>query len=1251
MFPNARLVASLALVLLASLLAAAGADTIVIDEAWCKVTAPEKATAGGPFPVTVEYSGIEPRSLLCVDLHWQKTDGSYGGFLAWGGPYPEVAGNGRHTFSFRIAAQEGLGAISVLVFLSPDGSFDKRTKETRGQAVPVSGEAPTYKKSWVWIDTSAVERELVEGQSWEVPVEYYLDPSEDDGGTAISLWGAGPWIDCPDGTYTKERHHVSYPGTSRRIEAKPGRHREVVAFRVPPALARNSILLIANFRDAGGKDWPWHVRSRDVYFHRAGGFFELQTDRPGNLFTYDEAVRIGVRLLDNAVSPAGELSYKVTDVRGEQVTQGTVDLTDGKPGQVIPVELRLERRGTFLIEVEVPGWETRYTTFARIPDVMQITGGAPTRFGMTNVVTPSAPERTERLCQIARRLGLTSCRSFTNWYEIEPGPDEYRLEAWDRAIEIANRNGISAWLCIVSPPAWAQRGAPEMVGYRPFQGDVAAWTDMVRTVTARYKGRFLGWEWLNEILPGGSPTPVDDYLELVKAGTAAVRATDPDARILLAGGLWPRTFRQAVLKAGVAEHIDVLPVHYSTGGGIAEARSDLVIVGAQRVEVWDNETARGLSIWDAPPQFDLQHTLQSNWILTNWADELCAGAQRIIYFGGEGDPAGNWSYLLDDTSPRPVAATLAVFISKVHDATPLGVFAFGKGGVFHLFDNHGKAVLIASSTNEGETVPLRVGSEHVEVVDYQGNPTPVAAPGGVAPLKLGETRVYVDGADLDVLKSYLVPQVLTRQAPQIAQGALKGTTSMAGTPHLTMLRGQRGSLRIGLRNLYDRELSGSLEVGFPEGWEFTGALGFSLQPGANATLPLLVDLAPDAEPGDYPVSVRVRFAWDKLPVVEKPAIVSVISPESLGNQLVNGDFEQPETPGAPAGWSGNAERVAADPVDEGLGRHSLKFTGITADWQHETAKIAVRAGQSYLYTAWVWNQDMHAGSNLTLHFADGTERALYDVNVFTCGEANPSWQVYSARFEAPEGTETVSVTPVVRGAGWALFDNLRVSAYEGSDYAADALRVATPPAIDGDLSDWRDREPLPLIGKNQLTALAAEYAWTPGNLSAVGYVRWDDENLYVAVRVRDDAHHPATGEETSTGDSLTLAFDPTGRGQDCQAKAFVYYVSSLAPGGGSGKHTLYRPADRAGGRTAGHLARDSSVHELAVARGEGLTTYELRIPFAELGISGPQVGAKLGLSVQVNDGDGQGLAATMGWGEGLQPAWAPGNLGIVTLLP
>ena len=46
-------------------------------------------------------------------------------------------------------------------------------------------------KSWIYIDPAASARALVEGERWEVPVEYYLDPSEDDGGTKPTIWAAG----------------------------------------------------------------------------------------------------------------------------------------------------------------------------------------------------------------------------------------------------------------------------------------------------------------------------------------------------------------------------------------------------------------------------------------------------------------------------------------------------------------------------------------------------------------------------------------------------------------------------------------------------------------------------------------------------------------------------------------------------------------------------------------------------------------------------------------------------------------------------------------------------------------------------------------------------------------------------------------------------------------------------------------------------------------------------------------------------
>ena len=245
--------------------------------------------------------------------------------------------------------------------------------------------------------------------------------------------------------------------------------------------------------------------------------------------------------------------------------------------------------------------------------------------------------------------------------------------------------------------------------------------------------------------------------------------------------------------------------------------------------------------------------------------------------------------------------------------------------------------------------------------------------------------------------------------------------------------------------------------------------------------------------------------------------------------------------------------------------------------------VNLRGGTTYLYTAWIWNQGMEGGSNINYRMKDGTSKTLTNNAVINIGNSTPSWQVFTCRFQAPENVVEASFVPVVRGAGAALYDNLRVTVFEGSDFAAEAVKVRKPPTIDGKLDDWNRACPIPLIGRNQLRVIDKNYAWTPQNLSGVAYLDWDSRNLYVAVEVLDNIHHPAgDGETVITGDSVILAFDPTNRSPDAAARSCAYYVSSQKPAGGSGTHTLYRPSSHSGGRPSGHLARDSSVHEIVV---------------------------------------------------------------------
>jgi hypothetical protein len=267
------------------------------------------------------------------------------------------------------------------------------------------------------------------------------------------------------------------------------------------------------------------------------------------------------------------------------------------------------------------------------------------------------------------------------------------------------------------------------------------------------------------------------------------------------------------------------------------------------------------------------------------------------------------------------------------------------------------------------------------------------------------------------------------------------------------------------------------------------------------------------------------------------------------------------------------------------------------------------------------------------------------------GERSASWHFYSCKTVAPQNLKSISFTPVVKGAGWAMYDNLRVSLYEGSNYTAECYRAKTPLKIDGKLDDWNKACPIPLLCENQLTVHDKSYKWTPDNVSGVAYLQWDDKFLYFAAEVKDDVHAAkTTGDDTLSGDSIALAIHPANRAPGKDDKAFVYYLSSAAPGGGSGATTLYRPAAHCGGLSSGQLARDSSVYEIAI-RTEGTTTiYELKMPWSELGGINPAFGTKIGLSLLLNDNDGNSKAATMSWGDGLISGWAPSNFGIATFV-
>lgn len=1234
----------------------------VLDTDWCRIETPDSVKARENFSVKVLLKQGAPADLkLGGDIHLMKQDGTYLGFGAWGGP-PRNATPGSVTeFHYRMPAMKnGANTVIVHYFLTKNG-WAERVKDVPSPRIRVEGAnmkrpvSASLKKSW--IITGRAERAdgrplttcpLQEGEEFLLPVRYYVDPSDDWGGTELTILGVGPWIDCPDNVYSKHQRHLTYPLAISPLRCRIGEEvQEKIRIRVPKLFSArppkagvlgDSLLLIFQFRGNDGENWPWQVRTELGNFQRRESFFDLSTPMPGNLFPGSKPVEIVVTpgSLARKSGEARELLWQVFLIDGSQVASGRQTLSPVSGPLHIRPEIPSEKRGTFRFRAEVDGWEVRETTFARIPDLEAITRGGATPFGGQKFA--GNPEAVTA----ARLLGLRFCRTWVKWSTLQPAPtmwNEAYLEELKESVRQMNANRIRPWLVLYDPPAWAIDN-PEgwTAGFFPFPFREQELKAVVRRLAETFKGQVIGFEWLNEICPGKlSRNPVDDYIRFCRIATQTVKAVDPSFEIQAAGGLWPRSYRKSLLAAGLSKHVDILPVHYGDGNTVQMAAEDLKNNGTA-LPVIDNETGRGLATWGMPLEIALKDRSQSDYFFTRFPAELLAGCQRIVLFGGEPDPAGNWSFFWGDMSPRPSAAALAVLVSKLWNAKPVGEFSLGRGDSIKLFEAPGnRAVMVVSTVEkEGETIQLPAGRGELLLTDQQGNERRLPEAERHM-LKLSISPYIVEGGDLDVLKAQLM---------------VRPSFTGSSAPNRNFVQGHTAELPFTVVNLAKRPLNCRIElVGIP-----------------GKTAPIVVsDLAPGEKlqksfqflperSGRFTAALQVSFQTSGLPEVMKRISISVIQPAAVGNLLKNPGFEQArdgeET--LPAFWyptPGAGKRFRFQSPDE-LGHENwvFRFQGIEKQYvsMFQNLEGSFLPGK-YLYSFWIKTDMLQTGSNYSAVAPGGRSINRHWLQVFQSPVTQPHWDLFSTVVEVPEKTEKISCVPVCFGNGWSMIDNAVFTLYEGTEYVGFAPRSRSI-TIDGKLNDFDRSSPVPLLGKSQLRTEAADYEWSPQRFSGVAYFNWDAQNLYVGVEVIDREHTPGPREaECVKGDSIEIAIHPQNRLPGEESKALLFQVSSVAPGG-SGKHTIYRPDRYCGGLKSGSLAKDSSVYDISVRRQGNRTTYELVMPWSDLGGIRGEFGTKLGLSLALNDGNGTRKLASMVWGGGLIPAWNPASFGMLILV-
>jgi polysaccharide biosynthesis protein PslG len=168
-------------------------------------------------------------------------------------------------------------------------------------------------------------------------------------------------------------------------------------------------------------------------------------------------------------------------------------------------------------------------------------------------------------------LGARWVRLEFRWYEGEPRKGSYNsttLRKWDKAVATARAAGARIVGMVHRAPTWASGRSDTMSP----PANPADYTDFMRFLVSRYRGKVAAWEIWNEqntsrFWPTG-PNP-GAYTRLLQAAYPAVKAADPAALVIYGGLAYNDTsFIQRSYGAGAKGYFDAMAVHpYSGASG------------------------------------------------------------------------------------------------------------------------------------------------------------------------------------------------------------------------------------------------------------------------------------------------------------------------------------------------------------------------------------------------------------------------------------------------------------------------------------------------------------------------------------------------------------------------------------------------------------------------------------------------------------------------------------------------------------
>jgi hypothetical protein len=288
----------------------------------------------------------------------------------------------------------------------------------------------------------------------------------------------------------------------------------------------------------------------------------------------------------------------------------------------------------------------------------------------------------EKAAQLIEDAGIQAVRMDFNWDMLNPTPDDWRFEDYDRVVDIVRSHGIE-FLGIIDYVSWWASSAQDSNDYRvrlysePLNDyDFANYT---YHVVDHFKDRVHVWQLWNEPNTEGfwkpKPNPAR-YVSLLQEAYLAAKYADPEAIVMFAGlssngiegndnsGL-VSNFLADAYAAGARGYFDVMAIHpyMLPNGGIEALRAKIVATrdlmnanGDEAVPLWLTEIGVPTNApwWQTAP-------LQSEEDGANWLRQVYTQlwdlTPTIFWYQLEDreigeNPEGHFGILRSDLSPK-----------------------------------------------------------------------------------------------------------------------------------------------------------------------------------------------------------------------------------------------------------------------------------------------------------------------------------------------------------------------------------------------------------------------------------------------------------------------------------------------------------------------------------------------------------------------------------------------------------------------